>query len=63
MSHNLNIELSPRTDSAGKTYYVGKIKVDALLNMGNGVTFLVFVSDEGEEQLQIAPFNDRKERV
>ena len=61
MSYNLNIDLKKRTDRSGKNFYVGKIKVPGLLNLEKGASFLVFISEDGCEQLQIAPFKDTKD--
>lgn len=56
---NLKIDLYPRKDVDGNTFYVGKLKVKANLNLEDGVTFLIFVSDKGNEQLQIAPMGNK----
>ena len=51
---NLTIDLKSRKDSAGNTYYVGKIEAPVLIDCSKGVVFLMFVSENGAEQLQIA---------
>lgn len=51
---NLTINLKPRKDVDGQTFYVGKLKCPAMIDCSQGVVFLVFVSDSGEEQIQIA---------
>ena len=53
-NNNLKIDLHPREDKDGRIYYVGKIKAPALLTLKDGATFLIFISDHGSEQLQIA---------
>lgn len=58
---NLCINLIPRQDVDGNIFYVGKLKVDATLNFKRGVAFLVFVSEEGTEQLQISMMDDKQE--
>lgn len=58
---NLTIDLKARKDVDGQTFYVGKIKSPMLINCSEGVVFLVFVSDKGEEQLQIAPMDKKDE--
>lgn len=58
---NLVMDLTPATDRNGKIYYVAKIKVNALLDLSKGATFLVFTSDAGNEQLQIAPMENKPE--
>lgn len=61
MSTNLKIDLKKRVDQDGMSFYVGKIKAPMNIDCRNGVTFLVFVSDDGEEQLQIAPLQNREQ--
>ena len=58
---NLTIDLKPRKDVDGQTFYVGKIKCPAMIDCREGVVFLVFVSDKGEEQLQIASMDKKDE--
>lgn len=56
---NVIIDLKSRKDKDGATFYVGKIESPVLIDCSKGVVFLVFVSDKGEEQLQIAPMDDK----
>jgi len=58
---NIVIDLKARKDVDGQTFYVGKVEAPVLIDCGAGAVFLVFISDKGEEQLQIAPM-DNKER-
>lgn len=58
-SNNLMIDLKKREDADGKTFYVGKLKAPMQIDCRDGATFLIFLSDLGEEQLQIAPFQDK----
>lgn len=58
---NLKIDLYERKDRNKKTFYVGKLKGDFTLNFAKGVSFLIFVSDNGGEQLQIAPMDSRED--
>jgi len=51
---NVTIDLKSRVDKDGKIFYVGKVKAPVLIDCTKGAVFLVFVSDHGEEQLQIA---------
>lgn len=51
---NVIIDLKSRKDVDGQIFYVGKIKAPVSINCEHGATFLVFISDKGEEQLQIA---------
>ena len=57
---NICINLEARKDGNGKTYYLSKVQSPVLIDLSEGAAFLVFVSDEGEEQLQIAPFKKKK---
>jgi hypothetical protein len=48
-------------DGKEATIYVGNLEFDGKLDFDEGIAFLVFVSDEGEEELQIAK-SDRKNK-
>ena len=50
---NLTMDLHPRKDADGNTFYVGKIEFPGTIDCSKGAVFLVFVSDTGNEQLQI----------
>jgi hypothetical protein len=60
-NYNLMIDLKARTDKDGRIFYVGKIKGPVLIDCEKGASFLIFVSDAGEEQLQIAPMVDKND--
>lgn len=51
---NVTIDLKSRKDKDGRTFYVGKIKAPVLIDCSHGAVFLIFISDQGEETLQIA---------
>jgi len=55
---NLTIDLKRRTDKDGRLFYVGKIKAPVLIDCSQGAVFLVFVSDQDDEQLQVALMDD-----
>ena len=57
---NVVIDLKTRKDRDGQIFYVGKIEAPVLIDCSKGAVFLVFTSDKGEEQLQIA-LKDSKE--
>lgn len=59
-NNNFIIDLKARKDIDGRTFYVGKVKAPILIDCDRGATFLVFVSDKGEEQLQIAPMDNKE---
>ena len=58
---NLVIKLFPRKDVDGQTFYVGRVEAPVLIDCSEGAAFLVFISDKGDEQLQIA-LMDRKDK-
>jgi len=51
---NITIDLKACPDRDGNVFYVGKIKSPVLIDLSKGAAFLVFISDKGAEQLQIA---------
>ena len=57
---NLTIDLKARKDKDGMTFYVGKLKGPYLIDCSPGAVFLIFVSDQGDEQLQIAPMDNKE---
>jgi len=57
--NNLGIPIDPRLDKEEEVYYIGRLKTPISINLEEGVTFLVFLSKDGEEELQIAP-NDKE---
>ena len=58
---NLVIDLKSRKDVDGQKFYVGKIKAPVMIDCSEGAVFLVFVSDVGDEQLQIALMDKKDE--
>jgi hypothetical protein len=57
---NIKIELQSRRDKNGKTFYIGKIKAPVLLDCRTGCAFLIYISEEGAEELQIASMDNRQ---
>jgi len=57
---NITIDLKARKDVDGQVFYVGKVKAPMLIDCYHGATFLVFVSDKGDEQLQIAVMDTKE---
>lgn len=53
-NNNAIVDLKKNTDKDGRVFYVGKMRAPVLIDASKGIAFLVFISDEGEEQLQIA---------
>jgi hypothetical protein len=60
-SKNLMIDLKAKKDIDKRTFYVGKLKFPGTIDCSKGVAFLIFISDVGEEQLQIAPIDTKDE--
>jgi len=51
---NLTIDLKARRDKDGMVFYVGKLEAPVMIDCSKGVVFLIFTSDQNDEQLQIA---------
>jgi hypothetical protein len=58
-SKNITIDLKAKLDKDGRTFYVGKVKAPILIDCKDGAVFLIFVSDRGDEQLQIALMDNK----
>lgn len=56
---NLKVDLEPREDKEQQIYYLGKIQFPGRICCRKGVTFLVFLSESGSEELQVA-INDKE---
>lgn len=57
---NVTIDLKARKDKDGMIFYVGKLKAPVLIDCSQGAVFLVFISDHGDEQLQIALMDNKE---
>jgi len=53
-TNNLTIPLDIRLDGKKNVYYLGRVKFPGTISLADGITFLIFLSDSGEEELQIA---------
>ena len=51
---NFKIELDPREDKDQQIYYLSKKAGPLILNLKKGAAFLIFTSEDGNEELQIA---------
>jgi len=58
---NVTIDLKARKDKDGMIFYVGKIKAPVSIDCREGAVFLIFVSDKGDEQLQIALMDNKED--
>jgi hypothetical protein len=61
MSNNLSLELKSRKDKNGATYFVGKLEAPINIDCSEGVVFLIYVSENGSEELQIAKMSKSKD--
>lgn len=57
--NNLKVDLDIREDKKEKIYHLGRLRAPIKIDLTNGVTFLIFISASGEEELQIA-CNDKE---
>jgi len=62
MSSNLTVDLDKTLDKNGKKYFIGKLKFPGEIDCRDGVTFLIFVSEEGEEELQISVMEKKEKK-
>ena len=53
MDGKIKLYLEKRQDSYKQTYYIGKLKAPVTIDCEKGVAFMIFISAEGEEELQI----------
>jgi hypothetical protein len=58
-SKNLTIELRARQDKNKQTFYVGKLRAPVLIDCSEGAVFLIYVSEEGSEEMQVALMDDK----
>jgi len=59
MNNNLIIPLEGRHDDDEKLFYIGRLTVPISIDLSAGITLLVFLSESGDEELQIA-LNDKE---
>jgi hypothetical protein len=55
---NIRLDLKSRRDKTGQTYFIAKLKGPFTIDCSKGAVFLVFTSDPGAEELQIAPMEE-----
>jgi hypothetical protein len=56
------IQLIKNIDDYGNPFYIGKLQFPGKLEFECGASFFVFVSEEGYEELQIAPLDPRRRK-
>lgn len=54
------IPLTRVTDANGASYFIGKLQLPCSMKFSGGASFMVFTSEEGTEELQIAPMDPVK---
>lgn len=59
-SKNLCVDLNAKKDKNGNTFYVGKLAFPGTVTFKDGVVFLVFINENGSEQLQIASMDEKE---
>jgi len=63
--NNIAIELEPSyttmEDGSEKRFFSGSMAAEVTVNASEGIVFLVFVADSGEEELQISVTGAKKE--
>lgn len=52
--NNIAVELQSVEAEGGKSFYIGHLECDATVDASEGLVFLVFTADPGEEELQIS---------
>jgi hypothetical protein len=57
---NICINLEPILDEDNKIFYLGHLMADLSLDASEGLVFLCFTADEGDEELQISVPSKRK---
>ena len=61
-NNNVIIPLVKREDKNGKVFYIAKVKSPMTIDLSKGATFFIFAAEDGVEEMQIAPFQEREER-
>jgi len=51
------VELTRQRDKEGHSFYIGKLQFPGTLEFDKGASFMIFLSDDGFEELQIAPLD------
>jgi hypothetical protein len=60
---NLTIDLKRRVDKNGQVFFVGKLRGPVFIDCSDdGVVFLIYTSDQGAEELQIASMDEKNKR-
>jgi hypothetical protein len=62
-NNKLSIELEPRIDEQGRKYYIGKLQAPITIECKDEAVFLVFVSENGAEELQVCNSKPPKNKI
>lgn len=54
------VQLEAKKDENGNTFHTGKLQFNGSLSLDDGQSFMVFISDENFEELQIGPLSNVK---
>jgi len=60
-NNNLTLDLKSRKDKDGNTFYVAKLKGPFSIDCKDGLVLLVFVSDLGDEQIQLTSMDTKNQ--
>lgn len=65
MAHTTNdgkllLDLDSRIDANGKKYFICRVRAPITISCKEGVAFLIFTSEEGQEQMQISDITEPK---
>lgn len=58
----IKIDLDSRIDSFGNKYYLAKVEAPILIDCREGAAFMIFTSQEGEEEMHICLLGKKQER-
>ena len=56
----LRIQLTPKEDSSENIFYIGCLQCAGTLDQEHGNTLMVFIAEDGNEELQISPIDYSK---
>ncbi len=55
----LRVPLTARQDKDGRVYYIGKLRAPVSIDCKEGTAFIIFTSEQGEEEMQIVSSDDK----
>lgn len=58
----LTLRLEKRVDGDQQTYYIAKLKAPVSIDARDGICFIIFVSEEGFEEMQICNLTKPKKQ-